>query len=218
MRIAILLILAGWLIIAGCGTDASGPSADPDYFPISIGNQWDYDVDGYLTNTKGDTLTVDGSYVREVTKTVTHESGLVLFELVSSFSMSVQFPDTVVVWSDTSYSYTFDADSELIAYDDTLTSDFEIVMKFPPVAGETWEPFADSTVIREVVSLSSSISVPSGNYTDCIHLRDTDTADPDFLWNMYVAEGIGPASFVIEEADSNSFSHMEIELESFLIN
>jgi len=43
-------------------------------------------------------------------------------------------------------------------------------------------------------------------------------ADPDFLWNMYVAEGIGPASFIIEEADSNSFSHMELKLESFLIN
>lgn len=218
MRIPIVLALAGWLIIAGCGTDSSGPSADPDYFPISLGNQWDYDVDGYFTDAKGDTLTADGSYVRKVTKTVTHENGLVLFELVSSFSMSVELPDTVVVWSDTSYSYTFDADSELLAYDDTLSSDYEIVMKFPPVAGETWEPFADSTVIREVVSISASISVPSGNYTDCIHLRDTDTAYPDFLWNMYVAEGIGPASFLIEEADSNSFSHMEIKLESYLIN
>lgn len=134
-------------------------------------------MDGYLTYAKGDTLAADGSFVREVTRTVTHENGLVLFELVSRFSMSVQLPDTVVVWSDTSYSYTFDADSELIAYDDTLSMDYEIVMKFPPTLGEIWEPFSDSTIVREVVSLSASISVPSGNYTDCIHLRDTDTAD-----------------------------------------
>lgn len=142
---------------------------------------------------------------------------MALFELVSRFSMSVELPDSVVVFSDTSYSYTFDADSELIAYDDTLSTDYEIVMKFPPTLGEIWEPFTDSIIVREVVSLSASISVPSGNYTACIYLRDTDTAEPDFLWNMYVAEGIGPVFFVIEEADSNLFSHTEIELKSFLI-
>ncbi len=218
MRILIVLVLACWLVIAGCGSNSSGPSADPDFFPISIGNLWNYDVDGYLTDAKGDTLAADGSFVREATKTVTHESGLVLFELVSTFSMSIEFPDTVVVWSDTSYSYIFDADSELIGYDDTLSADYEIVLKFPPTVGETWEPFIDSTIVREVVSLSASISVPSGNYTDCIHLRDTDTAEPDYLWNMYVAEGIGPAMFIMEEADSNSFTHMEIMLESYVIN
>lgn len=218
MRILIVLTFACWLVIAGCGSDSSGPSADPGYFPISIGNLWNYGVDGYLIGAKGDTLTANGSYVREVSKTVTHESGLVLFELVSSFSMNVEFPDTVAVWSDTSYSYAFDADSELIAYDDTLSTDYEIIMKFPPVLGETWEPFIDSTIVREVVSLSASISVPSGNYTNCIHLRDTDTAEPDNFWDMYIAEDIGPAMFIVEEADSMFLNHIEIELESYLIN
>lgn len=214
MRLLIAFVMLLGFTIAGCGSNSSGSSADPDYLPISVGNHWDYDVDGYLADARGDTVLAEGSFVREATRTVTHENGLVLFELVSRFSMSVQFPDTVVVWSETSYSFAFDADSELVGYDDTLSAEYEIIMKLPPAAGETWEPFADSTIVREVVSLSASISVPSGNYTECIHLRDTDTADPDFLWNMYVAEDIGPALFIIEQADSNSFSHMEIELES----
>lgn len=44
MRLPVVLALAGWLIIAGCGSDPSEPGADLDYFPISLGNLWDYDV------------------------------------------------------------------------------------------------------------------------------------------------------------------------------
>ncbi|MCK5787148.1 MAG: hypothetical protein KAH54_11415 [Candidatus Sabulitectum sp.] len=219
MRLFIAMVIAAGLILTGCGDSSSGPSADPDYLPVSVGNHWDYGIDGFMVSSSDDTLSVEGSFLREVTRTVTHENGSALFELEDISSLSVEIGDTVVVWTDTSYTYAFDADSEFIGYDDSLSADYEIILKLPPTLGETWEPETDDpTVVREVVSLSASISVPSGNYTGCIHLRDTDSDDPDYLWNMYLVPDIGPAMFLMEEADSSSFTHMEVDLESYVIN
>ncbi len=220
MRTLLLIPLAGLLLIAGCGSNSAGPSPDPDYLPISVGNQWDYDAEGCMVSSLGDSISVEGNLTRMATRTVTHDNGLTLIELRDYSTLTAQFPDTVVVWADTTYTYAFDADSEFIGYDDTLSTDYEVIMKFPATLGETWVPYPDEpTVVREVMSVTSSISTSSGNYSDCVYLRDTDSANPDEFFSMYLVDEIGPALFIMEESDSSgTSSHMEIDLESYVIN
>lgn len=207
------------LFLAGCGSNSSGPSPAPEYFPVAVGNVWNHDVSGSWENPGVDTAYVQGTMIREVTGTATHISGNQVFVFESVSELEFQLNDTTFTVSDTMYTYGFDADSEFIGYDDTLSADYEIVMKLPPTVGETWEPMTDDpTIVREVLSVTSSVSVPAGNFSNCVLVRDTDTDDPAYLWEMYLANGVGPVYYRAEEADGDTEIYTEVELQSYVIN
>lgn len=207
------------LLLIGCGSSSSGPSPEPEFFPIAVGNVWSHEVDGVWINPGIDTIFVGGTMVREATGTATHISGNPVFILETVSELESQWGDSTYFATDTTYSYGFDADSEFIGYDDTLLTDFEIVMKLPPTVGETWEPMSDDpSIVREVISITASVSVPAGNFSNCVYVRDIDADDPGYIWEMYLAEGIGPVYYEAEEIEGDSRIASEVELESYMIN
>lgn len=215
-RLAAIVCLAAFLW--GCGSSSSGPSPAPEYFPLTVGNVWNHEVTSQWFSPT-DTLDATGTMTRLITGTATHENGRTLFAMQSISEFEVPFGDTTIVWADTSISYGFDADSEFIAYDDTVSAEYEIFMKLPPTVGETWEPMSDdSTIVREVISITASVSVPAGNFSDCIHIRDTDTDEPEYSWDTYIADGVGPVLYEVFEEDSVFTMDTDIELTSYVVN
>jgi hypothetical protein len=214
-RFMIAFSLAAAVILAGCGSSSSGPSAPPDYYPIAVGNWWVVSVDAYAT-AGTDTLTMTGTTTQSVSGTTTHAQGFDLWEIeeIDDFTFSVG--DTTWNTLDTSYSYIAESDSEIVAYDDTITLDHEIIMKLPVTVGETWNPYTDEPdIVREILSVSASVSVPAGSFSGCLHFSDTDPQAPDDDFEAWAAPDVGPCMF---HADSADIIFWDGELQSYAVN
>jgi hypothetical protein len=105
--------------------------------------------------------------------------------------MEVTHPDTSFTVTDTMEVYLRNTGDEMRGYSDTVTTDYEILARFPFTEGDSWQAWADSTVTYQVASLTSSVSVPAGSFTDCALLRETDSSQPDYTWDHYFHRGTG---------------------------
>lgn len=219
--IAILLLLAviSIPVFTGCSSSSTGPSGPVNYFPVAMGNRWTMTMSGFVIPAGVDTVTVTGTFERTVIDTTTHAMGYKLWVMEEISATTFTQGDTTVTYRDTSYAYTMESDSELVAYDDTITTEYEILVKLPVTVGETWEPYTDdNSVTREILSISTIVSVPAGSFSSCLHLQDTDSEAPDDNWEMWSAPGIGPCRVETDAVDSSEVIHIEGELQSYLIN
>lgn len=69
-----------------------------------------------------------------------------------------------------------------------------IVMKAQPAVSDFYRQEFSLGVaedIAEVVSLTKSVTVPYGSFTNCLKTRETSPLEPDVLENKYYAAGIG---------------------------
>jgi hypothetical protein len=202
--IAVLLLT----MLFSCGKDSTGPSDPGDYLPLSVGNQWIYSMSGYLKMATRDSLLITGAKLTVITGLTTHQSGYDLYVLKDSTTMSVTMPDTTITKTDTEYRI----------YDDTVTTEYEILLKLPVVLNDSWVPESDEpTVTRTVRSVTSNITVPAGSYSDCVYLRDTDTAKPGSYFDFYISRGNGAVEFTIQMVDSTNTMFMDFDLTSSVI-
>ncbi|MCK4505941.1 MAG: hypothetical protein KAW14_10005 [Candidatus Aegiribacteria sp.] len=205
------------LIVFSCGSDSTGPSGNTDYLPMAVGNQWNYSLSGYFTEAGTDTVIISGSCVSKVLEVTTHQEGFQLYAIQDSSTTTLTFPDTTLTNIDTLYAHK--ADTEWRRYDDTTSTDYEIFMKLPVSLGDGWIPNADEpTIMRTVLSVSETVTVPAGTYTDCANLRDSDSQEPDFYFDHYFSRGTGVVRFLISETDSTETVYMAYDLTSSIIN
>ena len=166
-----------------------------------------------------DTTSVIGTMSRTVTGQTTHEQGFPLWTFEEISNVTITFPDTIVTQADTFNLYLFVSDSQFVEYEDTVTTEYEIVIRLPVTVGDTWEPFSDSpSITREVLSITENVSVPAGTFSNCLHIRDTDSESPLEFFNAYFAPDIGGARLTIEDQDPDQTSFVEMELTSVVIN
>jgi hypothetical protein len=223
MKLTALLLLAASLalgLLTGCGDGATGPSGPPDYFPIAMGNTWGFTVDGYVVNAgASDTIDLSGTFDREVVDTTMHQQGFEVWKIRETSAVTFTQGDTSITYRDTSFIYTLETANEFLAYNDTVSTVYEIVARLPVTVGETWEPYGgDTTVVREVLSVSEHLALPAGGFSGCLHMEDTDYTAPDDDWDIWCAPGIGPCRVVSHNADSTQVSHIEVEMESYSVN
>ena len=223
MRITAILVFTAVLaaaVLTGCGSSSTGPSGPVDYFPIAIGNTWNFSIDGYLIPAgSADTILLDGILERVIVDTTQHQQGFEVWVLKDISAVTFIQGDTTVTMRDTSFMYTFETSNEILAYDDTVSTDHEIVSKLPVTVGETWEPYSDdSTTVREVLSVTASVSVPAGSFTGCAHFRDTDSEYPDDNYEFWLAPGVGFCRIINHMVDSTEVIHFDGELESYVVN
>ena len=207
------------LVVFGCGNDSTGPSGNTDYLPMAVGNQWNMSLSGYIAEAGADTIIVSGSNITKVLETTTHQQGFQLYVLQDSSTTIMTTPDTTSTNTNTLLKYAHKADTEWRMYDDTISTDYEIFLKLPVTLGDGWIPNTDDpTIMRTVLSISDTVIVPAGTYTDCAKLRDSDSQEPDFYFERYFSRGTGVVKYLINETDSSGTSYMSYDLTSSIIN
>lgn len=212
---AISVSLCIAVLLSGCGDSPSDPSGPVDYFPILAGNTWNCGFTGFVL-IGADTITLTGTTVNTILGTTTHTGGFDVWKFRMIENITYTAGDTTWAEVDTTFTYTFSSDSEIVAYDDTLSFDYEIIMKLPVTVGESWVPDADRPdVTRSVESISESVSVPAGNFTGCLHLSDSDSQAPGYAIDMWLAPEVGHCKMI---GDSSGVMHLEIELGSYTVN
>jgi hypothetical protein len=213
-----LLFLASVLMTIGCGSSSTGPTPPGDYVPLTLGNTWNYSVEGYAYSPSQDTITITGTSTQTITAIVMHQQGFELYEFLNVGVITITTPDTTITSTDTTSMFIYETDTELRVYDDTISTYYELAFPLPVVLGDTWLPDSeDPTVTREVMSVTETVSVPAGNYTNCALMSDTDSEDPGAVFDMYFCPGLGNIKQVVADADSASTSYMEVVLTSSII-
>lgn len=213
-----LLFLMSVLVTIDCGSSSTGPSPPVDYVPLTLGNTWNYSLDGYAYTAKQDTLTITGTSTQTIAAIVMHQQGFEVYVFLNTSTTTWSTPDTTVTYADTMSMYLYETDTELRVYDDTISTNYELVFPLPVVLGDTWIPDNEyPTVTREVMSVTETVSVPAGTYTNCALMSDTDTEDPEAVFDMYFCPGLGNIRQVIADADSAATSYMEVVLTSSII-
>ncbi len=205
MRIKFVLVSLFILLLTSCGSSSTSPSSPSSYIPLSVGNQWNNDINGFVIFASGDTLTISGTMVRKITGTATHDNGASCYISEDLMNITYTTPDTSFSFSDTTINYIAESDTQFLVYDDTLSTEFELLLKLPVTVGETWvpDPADDPDTVREVISITSSVSVPAGSFTNCLLTEDSDPSLPDDYWRMYFAPGIGPVKIEMVEVDDD---------------
>ncbi len=217
--IAMFTVVASLLIVFGCGNDSTDPSENSDYLPVAVGNQWNYSLSGYISEAGSDTTIISGSNISKILEETTHQQGFQLYAIQDSMTTIMTTPDTTMTFTNTSMTYAHKADTEWRFYDDTTSTDYEIFMKLPVTLGDGWVPNTDEpTIMRTVLSVSETVTVPAGTYTDCANLRDSDSQEPDFYFDSYFSRGTGVVRFIISDTDSTGTVYMSYDLTSSTIN
>jgi hypothetical protein len=215
--IAILSALTLSILLIACGSDSSGPSEPGDWLPLAVGNWWQYELDGFWLTMYGDTVDWSGTFDREVTALCEHSGDFQVYEFSTVMHSFQSTPDTTVEQWDTMYIYLRETEEELRGYDDTLTTDYELIAQYPLTVGDSWNAYSDpdSTIMYEVTSLSATASVPAGSYSSCAVLRETDSTLPLYSWDTYLHRGVG---IVFEVINSGVLEYAEISLSAFNVN
>lgn len=219
--LATLAIPFAALLLLGCGDDSTGPGepGEDDWLPLAVGNSWNYSTEGLMVS-EGDSTDIEGVFEREITCKVSHQQGFDVWELESMLEMTFHPREgSSYTVTDTSYSYVYLDDTELRLYEDTITTEYQLMLMLPLEVGDTWYPFPDdTTVVREVMSISASVTVPAGSFTGCSHVRDTDSTAPESESAIYFARGVGSLREVTDDIDEQNSLYIESVLVSYTVN
>jgi len=186
----------GVLLIAflfSCGGDTTGPDPAPeDWMPMTVGNWWNYVYDGFtFFGTSADSFVVSGSGERRVTALLSHQGGFEVYEFRMQSDVTLTNPDTTMVFADTQFVYIRNTGDEIRAYPDTVSTDYDLFALLPLTLNESWLTQPGDTETNEVTSLSASVTVPAGSFTNCAIITQTDTQEPTYQWDSYFHNGLG---------------------------
>ena len=190
-------ITSGAILIAflfACGGDTTGPDPAPegDWMPMTVGNWWNYVYDGFIfIGTSLDSFDLSGSAERRVTDLLQHQGGFQVYEFRSQSEMILTNPDTTMTYADTQFVYIRNTGDEMRAYQDTVSTDYDLLALLPMTLGESWLTQPGDTHENEVTSLSASVTVPAGSFSSCAVITQTDTQEPTYQWNSYFHDGTG---------------------------
>ena len=155
-------------LIDGCGGDNDGDGELMDYYPLAVGNIWDYLDTRIIWVGPDSTQTVTGDFqvaIKDVT-TLVNGKDVFIQERVSNIYGT---PDTNV-W------YIAETDTAILFYDSVNDTVPYQLLALPLWSGKHWYvdfPYQYATVLGR-----SNVSVPAGDYNDCweiAYIYDDDT-------------------------------------------
>ncbi|MBD3370666.1 hypothetical protein GF402_09915 [Candidatus Fermentibacteria bacterium] len=177
MKTLLLLTIAltSLLLLASCGDSNGGPSGpgpggdDEAFFPMAVGNTWNYDRSGTM---QMDTITcqITGKSVSEITGTETHADSFEVYveEFVSTDTLAGQpVPDSTCV------TYMRLASDGVHGYPNLENTDSSFVVPFPLEVGNTWQYSEDPPMTGEILSMGGEVTVPAGTFSNVMQMRTT---------------------------------------------
>ncbi|OPX18111.1 hypothetical protein BXT86_02895 [candidate division WOR-3 bacterium 4484_100] len=193
----LLLLVPLAILIVGCGGKA-------DYFPLTVGNVWNYTTIKTTTMTTPDTSWSDTTTMKtEITQETTLDNETSVFEYVTTI-------DTYV-----GTTYIQETDEYILEYENKADTEPDTSLALPIEEGKTWTVRKDSAYTFTAVVLGKeSVTVPAGTYDDCWkigYITDNDTVF------SYLAPDIGMVKNYYKHEDSLSTVEQTTELENATI-
>lgn len=176
-RLPSILTAAVMITAFSCGDDGpSGPSTgnDHQFYPLAVGNTWNYDRNGSISLNSVQIGTVSGEATVEISGTATHSEG---FDV---YVQDVQVSDTVTVYGQSTYSdssyteYLRLTGTGLHGYRHLTDTDSSFTVPFPIQDGNIWTFSQEPPTTGEVLSVSETVTVPAGTFTGCVEMQ--------FIW------------------------------------
>ena len=204
MRKYVALLSMSMLLVSCLGGDGgTGPSGGGDWFPVAVGNLWNYIVSGEEQES-GVLYTLDGNATIEITQTATHDMGFEVYGFERYETIVYLYggsPVDTTYWSDVGYFRV--ATDGVYAYGSLSDSTGYQVLKFPLVEGDSWSPGSDDpNGLYEVLSVTSDITVPYGSYSGCAEVRYTSSQFTEYYSTDYWVPGIGLGESLFSFDDS----------------
>ena len=193
---AILLAIL-MLIIISCGSNPVTTPEESYEMLLEVGNTWEFSVEGFQV-VNGDTLVASGSLTKTVTAVVSHSEGFDLYNIEELFSIAIE--DSVV--STVKSYFLVNQSNELRLYEDTLTTDYFIHIKYNAQNHDTWIPGQNTSEKIEVMGLYNSIDVPVDLFHRCLCTKMTNSAIPELMYRYYWgAHSEGIICYVEQDTD-----------------
>lgn len=203
-------VLAAALLLTAC--DLFGVQED-DYYPISLGNMWNYKGLVEIKAFNGDTIS-SSSGVTEVTAETRLTGGEDVFEITRIDTTFAKVPsETTLVY--TSVSYTRKTDDYVLGYESLDDTEPDTALVLPLEEGKTWtvQSWADTTTTATVL-VKESVTVPAGTY-DCFKVRTTTTmGSQSYQMYWWYAEGVGLVKSYLETSQGGLVTVVRNELVS----
>ncbi len=205
MRLMFRTLSALVIVALGCGDSPSGPD-DPGYpvwMPMNESEQWLYEASGYMVQ-EGDTLDASGLFIIDYKQEVMHSLGFPVVE-IEEVDSTVFTPRKGGETLRGSRGWTFYrrlTDDMLRLYYNLEADSGMVELVLPLVVGDQWElcfpGLPGVTQVREVISLTDSVSVPFGDFTDCAHVRASDGLS--LTGDFWYADSVGLVRWTVQEA------------------
>ncbi|MEA3267416.1 MAG: hypothetical protein U9P42_10830 [Candidatus Fermentibacteria bacterium] len=213
-RVLAILTATILLVLIACGDDTTGPSNVGDWFPLSLNNWWNSEMDGYWISTEQDSIIWTGSFEGRITDLLEHSSGFPVYEYRVYMTLNNTLNDSTWTTVDTTYSYLQVTDEELRCFDDTTSAEYEIWLKFPVTLDETWAHADSSDRTMQVIDLDATITVAAGTFSNCVVVRETDTMGSNFYFvDNYYHRGIGLVKTIVSVSTESIYA--EVDLQSY---
>lgn len=213
-QLLVIFIATVSLVIIACGNDATGPGSTGDWFPLSVNNWWNSEMDGYWISTAQDSIVWTGSFEGRITDLLEHSSGFPVYEIREYKTLSNTLDDSTWTTVDTTFTYFQITNEELRCYDDTTSTEYEIWLKFPVTLDETWAHADSSDKTMQVIDIDATITVASGTFSNCVVVRETDPAGSEFSFvDHYYHRGTGPVKTILSVSTEDLYA--EIDLQSY---
>lgn len=192
----LLLLIPIIVLIVGCGGDGN------NYFPLTVGNEWNYDMTMTMTD-PDTTITETGTSELDITAETTLDNATEVFEMF----MTMTYDDTLIpTFVDTNYIE--ETEDYLLMYDaksDTVPDD--TMLALPLETGKTWE---DCEVMGQ-----ENVTVPAETFNDCWKIREVDDGDTSYT---YVAPNVGMVKMSQKGTETDTTSYeMLMELKTYTI-
>lgn len=171
----LLLLIPLVVFIVGCDGGEEGNG----YFPLAVGNKWDYSLTQTTTMTLPDTTFVmTGASTTEITDETTLDNGTEVFQQITTTTY-----DDTLMQECVDTTYIEKLDTYILIYDDKADTDPDTSLLLPIEEGNTWTVYSDSadTMTAEVLG-KEDMTVPAGTYEDCWKIEYTFTGATNTDW------------------------------------
>lgn len=201
----LMLLIPTIVLIIGCGGEAV-------YFPLAVGNQWEYSITQTITLTSPDTTWDNtGNSVTEITGETTLDNDNPVLEQV-----------TTTTWDDTLMTDTIDTtyieetEDYMLIYNNKADTDPDTSLMLPIEVANTWTVYSDSAdTMTAYVVAKAIVTVPAGSYDDCWQIEYTFGGGVNTDW---FAPDFGIVRHKYDKIDASSTIEFIKELESVTIN
>jgi hypothetical protein len=198
-----LLLLIPVIVIIGCGLFGG-----EDFFPLKVGNIWNYDG-----TVKEDTTTV-GTVTMKTELTGTDQiSGKDVFVSVMNMTMIVINPADTFNFIDT--SYVKETNDTILSYSSKTDSTPEIAALLPFENDKTWTQIIGDDTVKYTVLPQEDVTVPAKTYKNCWKVKSVENSGtPAYSW---YADGTGLIKQSFEEISGSTTYKYLLELTSATI-
>lgn len=186
------------LALIAIHTGSCGGEGEEDYYPLSVGNVWNYGVT-MIAEIPGTTATFTGDSQDRIVGTAELSGGISVYEWVTSI--------TIDGYSGSDTFYIHETDTAVYIYESMIDTVADKYLELPIESNNSWIVNSNQTA---VVLATVDISVPAGIYSDCYEIAYIDNDDTTFVcFANGVGEVYGHAAY--SEADTTITIVLELE-------